>query len=288
LTRGGRPFRGSVAVASGLLGRPQLRSATWRRLFHDVYVDASVTFDHRLLIDAALLVVPDDAVVCGRSAAVVWGAARTDELDRVEISSPRKFGPVAGLTIHIGPTCEVTTFCGIRVTSALHTAWDLGRRLPLIEAVPWIDALGRARRLGPAELVAHASSHRGVPGLRQAERALKMCDPKAESPPESPLRVELHLVGIMVVAQYWVIWQGEFIARVDLALPEIKLAIEYDGQWHGDHHQLGRDRARVRLLNQAGWIVIQVTKEDLRNIRQIIHLIQETIERLKTIEGKVL
>jgi hypothetical protein len=45
----------------------------------------------------------------------------------------------------------------------------------------------------------------------------------------------------------------EFVARADLALPEIRLAIEYDGQWHSDPYQLGRDRARLREINR-GWL----------------------------------
>jgi hypothetical protein len=41
------------------------------------------------------------------------------------------------------------------------------------------------------------------PGCRAAMRALRLCDPRAESPPESILRVHLHLAGLPVVAQHW-------------------------------------------------------------------------------------
>src|ERR1700753_149835 len=122
LTRSGRPFIGSNAVAAGLITGPQLRGRSWRRLFHDVYVDAAARVDHRLLIDAALLIAPDGTVICGRSSALVWGSAEIGAVDHVEVLAPRKFGPVKGIDIRIGSPAagEVTTFRGVPVTSAVH------------------------------------------------------------------------------------------------------------------------------------------------------------------------
>ena len=97
--------------------------------------------------------------------------------------------------------------------------------------------------------------------------------------------MHLHLAGVAVVAQYWVMRDGEVVARVDLALPDIRLAVEYDGQWHADRHQLGRDRARLRELDQAGWYVYHVTKEDLRNPDALVRNIKAVIETLRRSRG---
>jgi very-short-patch-repair endonuclease len=283
LTKYRQPVRASDAIAAGMITRSALRGSAWRRLFRDVYVDVRAPDDHKVRVLGAALIMPDGAAISGRSAAVLWGTAEIGQVERVEIVSSRTFGPVNGLSIRtvvLAPE-ELTTFRGVRITTAVHTAWEIARSRPVLEAVPWIDSLSHARRIAKTDLVGHARHHGGAPGCRRADATLRWCDPRAESPPESELRVHLHIAGILVTPQFWVVIDGECVARVDLALPEIKLAIEYDGQWHGDHHQLGRDRARVRLLNSAGWHVFQVTKEDMRDIPRLIQTIREVIERLK-------
>jgi very-short-patch-repair endonuclease len=55
-----------------------------------------------------------------------------------------------------------------------------------------------------------------------------------------------------------------FVARVDFAWPDLRLALEYDGLWHGEPGQFARDRRRLNQLTTAGWWVIFVTAADLR------------------------
>jgi len=215
----------------------------------------------------ALLIAPRGSVIAGTSAARVWGARQGTDDDPIDVHSPSPFGPVRGIRAHHGTVDPSdTTFCrGVPLTTPLRTAWDIARRLPLLDAVPWIDAVARQRGVSTAELVAYASGRHGMRGVRTAAATFGLCDPRAESPPESVVRVHLHLGGVMVVPQYWIMRDGQFVARADLALPELLLAIEYDGQWHADPNQLGRDRARLREINQAGWYVHHITREDLRN-----------------------
>ena len=89
----------------------------------------------------------------------------------------------------------------------------------------------------------------------------------------------------MVVPQYWIMRDGQFVARTDLALPELLLAIEYDGQWHADRNQLGRDRARLREINQAGWYVHHITREDLRNPGRMVDEIRAVVANLRRSRG---
>ena len=74
----------------------------------------------------------------------------------------------------------------------------------------------------------------------------------------------LALAGLVAVPQYTVREpDGRFVARVDLAFPEQRVAIEYDGAWHGAPGQLARDRRRLNALVAAGWTVLHVTAADL-------------------------
>lgn len=57
---------------------------------------------------------------------------------------------------------------------------------------------------------------------------------------------------------------GIRIACVDMAYPELKIAIEYEGEHHlRDTDQWNRDIARYEALEAAGWHVIRVTKAEL-------------------------
>jgi very-short-patch-repair endonuclease len=51
---------------------------------------------------------------------------------------------------------------------------------------------------------------------------------------------------------------------VDFAWPEHRLALEYDGVWHGEPGQFARDRERLNRLTAAGWRVVFVTAADMR------------------------
>jgi hypothetical protein len=127
-----RPFRGSAAIAGGHLTRAQLRGPAWRRLFRDVYVNAATRDDHLLRVTAAAVVMPIGAAITGRSAALVWGAPLRDYDGDVEVLTPRRFGPVQGLAIRVGPIGgeDVMDRWGLPVCSPLRTCWEIARSLP--------------------------------------------------------------------------------------------------------------------------------------------------------------
>ena len=158
----GAVFRGSEAVAGGVLTPRQLDGRSWRRLFRDVYADATIPHDHLLAMRGASLVIPDATVISGRSAAHLWGAAMSEPVGAVEIWSQRRFGPVRGVTIRVSPMPSicVTTHRGIPVCTPEHAAWEIAWTLPLFEAMGWIDALARRRHLSGARLVAHCDRPR--------------------------------------------------------------------------------------------------------------------------------
>ncbi len=58
-----RVSRGTWAVAAGVLTKDQLRSSAWRRLRQDVYAEATLTVDHRLLARGVNLVMPRSAAL---------------------------------------------------------------------------------------------------------------------------------------------------------------------------------------------------------------------------------
>jgi G:T-mismatch repair DNA endonuclease (very short patch repair protein) len=147
----------------------------------------------------------------------------------------------------------------------LRTALDIACQEPLMEAVPALDVLLGRAIVGRSELSEAAALLAGRRGGRRAQRAVALADPRAGSQPESRVRVLLTLAGLTPVPQFTVLdAEGGFVARVDLAFPEARIAIEYDGAWHAAPGQFARDRRRLNRLVAAGWTVVHVTAADLR------------------------
>ncbi len=73
-----------------------------------------------------------------------------------------------------------------------------------------------------------------------------------------------------LVAQLRVLDDRGFVARVDFALPELRLAIEYDGLWHAERAAFMSDRRRLDRLSAAGWTVLHVTADDMRHPARLL------------------
>ncbi|MGY1829906.1 endonuclease domain-containing protein [Geodermatophilus sp. SYSU D01180] len=263
----GRVFRGSAVVRAGLLTRSQLRTSAWRRVFPDVHACTTARIDHAVRALAVSRLLLPGAVVSGRRAAVLWGVDLADADDDVTctVAAPVRAGAVAGvaLTRRDLRTEETTTRRGTRVTTPLRTVLDLARTRPLDDAVVDVDRFLRSGLvdLGSAREAAGTLTGRDC---RHVRRVLALSDGLAESPQETRLRLLLLRSGLpRPVAQHVVRDGPRFVARVDLAWPGQRIAVEYDGAWHADPAQLRADRARLNRLTAAGWRVVFVTAADL-------------------------
>lgn len=114
-----------------------------------------------------------------------------------------------------------------------------------------------------------------VPVTHEAEALAIGC---SDSVPESQMRVHLVLAGLEPVPQHWIEVGGERIALVDLAFPERKLAVEYDGAWRNNEMwALNHDRTRLNQVQAAGWRVVFVTAQLLRTPREMTNQIRSAL-----------
>ncbi|WP_245177119.1 type IV toxin-antitoxin system AbiEi family antitoxin [Geodermatophilus sp. DF01_2] len=271
----GRVFCGSSVVREGLLTPAQLRSSAWRRLYPDVYACAGLEVTHAIRALAVTRLLLPGAVASGRSAAALWGVdARTPE-DDVEVTVPPacRGGAVTGVRVTRRPlpADAVTRTRAVPVTTPLRTALDLARTLPPVDAVVALDALVRTGLVGLADVRGAVATATGR-GCRRARDAAARADGLAESPQETRLRLVLHASTLPPpVAQHTVRdAEGRFVARVDFAWPEHRLAVEYEGAWHGQPQNVARDRARLNRLTAAGWRVVFVTAADVYRPAQLL------------------
>jgi hypothetical protein len=259
-------FLGSRALDLGELSRGRLRGPAFRRVLPDVYAPAGLPLDLPLRSRAAhLLVAGRGGVLAGRSAAWALGADAAPPGAPAEVLVPHRYRSHPGLIVHEGRTDEVVRVGGLRVTSALRTAWDLARRLPRVEAVVALDALARVGGFDPADLLARREARPGARGCRSLDDVVRFADPRAESPPETRLRLLLVDAGLPWPAvQYPVVdAHGVVLARCDLAYPEARVAIEYDGELHFTRRGRERDLRRDAGLAALGWVTVRFGRDDV-------------------------
>jgi very-short-patch-repair endonuclease len=176
----------------------------------------------------------------------------------------------------LGPE-DIELVDDIPLTSAVRTAWDVAALEPLGTAVAALDAMVRAETVTEEELGTMAERGAGRWGVTKVRRAVALVDPRAESAPESRVRVALVLAGLVPVPQFRVLAAGIELARVDLGFPEARLAVEYEGAYHFDADQIIRDDARYARLRAAGWRVIRLAAHDLRDLDGVVARIHTSL-----------
>lgn len=270
------PFIGSEALASGELTPHQLRSY-YRAVMPNVYLGRRIEPSLRQRTHAAWLRSGRSAVVAGLSASAMHGAKWVDDGVPVELiwrnaRAPRQVVTRADLLVDE----ETRSVAGMLVTTPVRTAFDVGRRGRLGDAVARMDALLAATRFAVDDVVAMAAEHGGTRGLRQLRQVLDLVDAGAESPRETWLRLLLIGAGyprprtqIPVLSP-----DGRRRYYLDMGWEERRLAVEYDGDHHrSDPVQFARDIRRLADLEELGWSLVRVVartgRDDvLRRVRR--------------------
>jgi very-short-patch-repair endonuclease len=250
------PFRGTDAVDAGLVTPGVLRGPRFRRLFTGIYVRADVEVTLEVRSRAAHLLLGGHGALGGFSAAELLGASCGPVGCPAEVVAPRgRVEPRPGLLVRhdrFAPD-EVEEADGCTVTTPLRTAYDLARRSPVVEAVVAVDALAFAHGFPPAQVLLAAGRHLGARGTAQLPEVVALSNALAESPMETRIRLALHFAGLAPpVLQHPV---GPY--RLDMAYPELMVAVEYDGREHLDADRALRDLHRATYLGRCGWVVLR-------------------------------
>jgi very-short-patch-repair endonuclease len=156
---------------------------------------------------------------------------------------------------------------GMRITTPVRTIVDLAGSLPphrfefvldearrrwLVAERPLLDALDRLGRRGRPgikllrSILNSGELQRPVPGSPFERRLIQFLERRRLPPAERQFDIQDH--------------EGNFVARVDFAYPDLKVAIECDGRKH--HFGLGdweHDVERRSKLAALGWLVIHVS-----------------------------
>lgn len=223
----------------------------------------------------------------GWTAMRLWGlpgCRRWTSTERVEIAVPRDAAPprgprVKGRRLDAG-RAQTWQVHGTPTVDPIAALFTVARELTVDEAVVVMDALLTAADNYPgllpgrpaftrAQLEKRLAQWRRFPGSATIRDASPLARERVESPKETETRLMLVRAGLPEPVVQHEVWDGaRLIARPDLSYPDLKIAIEYEGDGHRtDPAQWRRDIQRQRDLEDRGWIVIRLTQRDLREGR---------------------
>ncbi|MDX1887237.1 DUF559 domain-containing protein [Mycolicibacterium sp. 120270] len=271
------PFLGTEARRAGAVNRYQLANH-YDRVFRDVYVPHGHELTAADKAVAAWLWSRRKATVAGMSAAALHGSLWIDPHLPAELNQ-RSQHRTDGIVLHADTLWddETRSLRGIPVTTATRTAFDIGRRGHIALAVVRLDALLRATGTKAADVAELVDRHRGAPGLIQLRKALQLSDPGAESPQETRTRLLLIGAGLPQPQTQLAVYDGRFIARLDMGWEEWRVGVEYDGAQHWtDPRQRSHDIERLADLEALGWRIVRVSAEMLKRRPWLV------VERVRT------
>jgi hypothetical protein len=308
---GGFPVRVAAALEAGLT-RGALRAAVASgdvlRVRHGVVSVARAHGGERTLLERC-------HDLAQRRPSIIFShvtAAELQHLPRLRAATDviHAYGEHAARTgdllVHEGriPEEHIVEVHGLRMTSPLRTALDLSRGLALPEALIPLDAALRgavinavARPDLPDDIAVESqdeqvqvrgdaenivASMRHLHGVRQAERALAVASPLAESPAESASRGHLHLARIEPIALQARVIDSEGVERrLDFLLAP-GLAGEVDGfvKYEGDEGRQAarKEKRRDLALQREGMFTVRWSAEEaFWRPRRVIQIVRHAV-----------
>lgn len=263
---------GDVRAAGGNLANVDRRVAggRWTRVDRGVHLVAGAPFDWTTRQLAAVLAAGEGAAASHLAAARIWQLGGFSTAG-VELSIPRgrRYRRV-GVRTHESTDldrCRIMRREGVPVTDPDRTLLDLGRYVGWRRLARVAEGARRAELVTWSSLIGMLARHarRGRPGVR-CLRSVILSGAHREEVTDSD--VELLVLGLLTEAGlpepvlHHEVHEGErFVAEIDLAYPQWKVALECDGDVHLLPEVRERDLPRQNDLVLAGWTVLRFSRD---------------------------
>lgn len=227
------------------------------------------------------LVVPPGAVVTDRTAAWLWGAERVLppgahlEIPPISMfclpgSRLRNKLVESGQRMLLPSDTEVVD--GLRVTTPLRTACDVGRLLHRDQAIGVLDALAALNRFTVPHLLAETARFKGFRGVVQLRYLAPLVDKRSGSPGEGTLRLRWIEVPLpRPECQVEVCGPDGRSFFVDIGLPDRRFGAEYFGEeFHGEEQREHDENRLGWVREQEGWTITVARKHNVYGAGQDI------------------
>ncbi|WP_243060186.1 DUF559 domain-containing protein [Nocardioides sp. SR21] len=248
-----------------------------RSIVRGVYVAAHVPDSIELRAGAVARVVSSHHVVTDRTAAWLHGVdthvyAEHDAVPTIETCALRWHEPTTVLGVD-GRTrdlraADVMTVHGVRVTTPLRTALDLGCCLRRREAFAAMVMLARLHDFTAHDLERELGRYRRRRGVIQLRGLAGLVDPRIESHREAWVFLDIADAGLpLPEPQMWIDINGVPTYRLDFAYRRARVCVEYDGE-EAHAGRAAEDDERRAWLRRNGWTVIVLCNGDFTDARR--------------------
>lgn len=291
-------FRTRVEVAAEIGERAMralVASGQLRELWCGILVPHGQLLDPLVRATVALRALGPEAALTGRTAAWLQGCpAACDPTVHVAVPYSRHHRSREGLAVHRGRTLldDVVLVRGLR-TVALDVAvsellcTDVPRHaLAVADQAAALWAVGTERAEFCARISARLGQRPDWRGTLRAAHLLDLVTGKADSPPESWLRLLVVEAGFPPPVMQFEICglDGRLRYVLDQSWPELRVALEYDG--YEAHEDRGpEDRRRDEDLARRGWITVRARADDLRDPSRILRELDGAFQARGVVPG---
>lgn len=218
---------------------------------------------------AACLAAGPGAVASHRSAAELWSMPDVIA-ERLELTVPApmwlRLPGVQGHQSTVLPAAHCASRHGVPVTTPARTLADLSTTSIGVRLLARLVDDCLRRRLLMIDNLVEAYDMLHVPGRRALPRLKAVLDHRragyrpGDSEPERQVLGWLVDAGLPTPVQQHQVVAGHTVYLLDLAYPQWRIGIEYDGwEWHGTRWAQDHDARRGNTLAAHGWTVLHAT-----------------------------
>ena len=272
------PFTTCGAAAAGVTPRwltTLTREGLLRNPIKGVYVAAQVPDDTALRLACLRLVAPSDAIVVDRHAGWAQGANMlllpNEHLHAhpIALYLPGGRGRLRNKLAESGERTfrdeDLIEVAGVRMTTPLRTALDLGRQRWPEPALTALDALHRLGAFSVEELCGELDRFKRMRWVTTLRLVAPHTDGRSQSGGETVVRWRwMHLPVPPPEPQVEVHANGR-VAFVDVGNGGVRFGVEFQGvEWHSGEENEQADLERFGWLERdAGWIIQPVWTKDV-------------------------
>jgi hypothetical protein len=271
------PFSTRDAVRAGVTPRELTlltKEGLLRAPIKGVHVAAQVPDDTAHRLACLALVTPPDAIVVDRHAGWAQGATMVLhpgehlQAQPIAIYLPHGRGRLRNKLVESGERTfrdsDLTVVGGMRMTTPLRTALDLGRQRWPEPALTALDALHRLGAFSVEELLSEVGRFHGMRWVRTLRQVAPHTDGRSQSGGETVVRWRWkHLPVPPPEPQVEVRCDGR-LAFVDVGNAGLRFGIEFQGlEWHTGEREKDDETRFAWLHDDADWILEPVWTADV-------------------------
>ncbi|MFI6301674.1 endonuclease domain-containing protein [Amycolatopsis thailandensis] len=280
---GGRHGAVSRSEADSVLGRRMvvegLAAGVLAQPWRGVVIHSADALKLTTRAQAALLVVGQPAALSEATSLALHGLSAVDDT-RIHVTVPhsRRIKSKPGLSVHQADfrSSDVVEIDGLATFSLDLALADFLCAGDKRTAFATLDEAMRGLapdhvRVLRENVRDRLADRRDRRGIHRALLLLDLATGKAESPPESILRLIVAEAGFPVPeVQYEITTiEGRKLYVLDMAWPSLRIALEYDG-FASHEERRDYDAERDARMAGRGWVTIRASAADLRDPRRLL------------------